>query len=64
MKRSEMLDTIAFELERLGANDEIVDIWATSILLKMEVNGMMPPCDNRGLRINKEAINYCKWEEE
>ena len=46
MKRSEMIDTIAFELERLGANDEIVDIWAASILFKIEKAGMLPPTES------------------
>ena len=34
-----------------------------SKLLKFqESKGMLPPFDNRGMRVEDEAINYCKWK--
>lgn len=69
MKRSEMLEVIANELERIGANPEITDIWASSILFKIEDAGMLPELNLEGKELGWESsynqvIEYCKWEPE
>ena len=68
MKRSDMQEKLAKHLVRrdqyLGLNLIQAMELARLFLHFSKREGMLPPCDNRGLRINKEAINYCKWEAE
>ena len=63
MKRSEMVSNL-LNLHPFRTMDmEDGEYYINNILKEIERNGMLPPFDNRGLRVNKEAINYCKWEE-
>jgi len=64
MKRSEMAKTIQYELERIGLNPKVSDIYAESILFRIEVAGMLAPAKKHEYAIDDAGlpIMESKWE--
>ena len=61
MKRSDFIKKVLkSKRNTVFVNEEQVE----NSLMIFESLGMIPPYNNKGLRVNDEAIKYCKWENE
>jgi len=67
MKRSDMVSIFDLSYGAWGHDPNVYkrfDSYGDYLVYLAVEAGMLAPFNNRGLRVNNEAIKYCKWEKE